>query len=30
MELPLLAKTLDKDLRVLVDEQKWLVECRLP
>jgi hypothetical protein len=30
VELSLLAETLDRDLRVLVDEQKWLVEraCR--
>jgi hypothetical protein len=30
MELPLFAETLDKGLRVLVDEQKWLVERRVP
>jgi hypothetical protein len=34
MELPLLAETLDKDkdkdIRVLVDEQNWLVELRVP
>jgi hypothetical protein len=29
MELRLLAETLDKDLRVLVDEHKWLVERRV-
>jgi hypothetical protein len=26
VELPLLAETLGRDLHVLVDEQKWLVE----
>jgi hypothetical protein len=29
MELPLFAKTLDKDLSVLVNEQKSLVERRV-